>query len=490
MLKLFNYLNYAFFLCSLGIFAIGYLICDYNVILAGVIVMFLSNVIYGALKWRTHLIFLFFQFTFFTFLLARPLIGAFRGEEWWEFGYDATTFALNSLMITLICLRFGAAIYFYLRKPRVQVKPIPEKLNKAGFQYSLQFVSLILFFLTFAVFMMIECEKLIFMQGRRYEEYYIDFVSSFPSYVFTLASMMRYALCIFLATMPTKSKAFLPLAMYVISAVPSLIIGLRNPIVLNLIFAILYYILRDIYDKSNRWFGRFERLAIILIAPIALLFLSAYNYIRAGESSSLSFFDAVVDLFYKQGVSFKVLCIGYNAIPDLPDVIDKNYTFGEIIDYFTHGTIAQVLFGAIGLGTQNSELLAVYGNSFAHSMSYVAHPNYLNGEGWGSSYILETYADWGYLGVILFSLVMGIVMIWMVSVFKHRPFARVIVLICLLELFFVPRSSATGWFSFIFTFQLWLCIGFCYLCAKIISEHDYSKVNQYSRLKTYKNLIT
>lgn len=488
MLKLFNYLNYAFFLCSFAVFAVGYFVCSYNVILAGVFVLFLSNVIYGILKWKTHIVFLFLQFTIFTFLMVRPIIDAFRGYEWWKFGYEATTFALNSLMITLIFLRLGASLYSCLRKPKPFVNQIPDKLNKAGFQYSLQFVSLVFFFFTFAVNMMIEAEKLIFMNGRSYEEYYIEFQSSFPSYIFTLASMMRYALCIFLATMPSKRKAFLPLAMYVISAVPSLIIGLRNPIVLNLIFAVLYYLLRDIYERNNRWFGKFERWAVVLMAPMALMFLSAYNYIRAGSSSSLGFFDAIVDLFHKQGVSFKVLCIGYNAIPDLPDVVDKNYTFGEIIDYFTHGTVAQLLFGATGLGTQNSELLAVYGNSFAHSMSYVAHPNYLQGEGWGSSYILETYADFGYLGIIVFSLILGAVMVWFVSVFKHRTFGRILVLIGLLELFFIPRSSATGWLGFIFTFQLWMCIGFCFFCAKIISEHDYKNTNQYSVLKVYRSL--
>lgn len=476
-------MKYVFAVMAGGLFAIGYLIGDFNVLLCSVLVLFMSNLIYGFLQWRTHIVFIFFHLTLFIFLLSRPTISMLRGNEWWYFEVDTIYFAINVLFATLLAFRVGAIIAScIIRQKEGQARIItPIVHDRAGFQYTLQIISLAFFALTMVAFFIAETEKLNFMQGKVYEEYYLSFKSQLPSYVHTVAAMMKYALCIFLATFPSKKMAFVPLALYVISAIPSLLIGMRNPIVLNALFVLLYYFLRDILEQQHRWLGKVERLGIAIMLPCAILFLSAYNYIRAGKTVSMNVWDSIVDFFYKQGVSFDVLCRGYDAIPYLPDVISKNYTFGGIIDYLTHGTIAQKLFGATELGSQNSELVAVYGNSFAHSMSYVAHPRYLQGEGWGSSYLLETFADWGYIGTIVFSLILGAVMIFMVSAFQRRgSLVRAIILVGFTKLFFVPRAEATGWLSFLLTAQFWLAVLFCYFCATLLADKKIDTLRSYS----------
>lgn len=128
------------------------------------------------------------------------------------------------------------------------------------------------------------------------------------------------------------------------------------------------------------------------------------------------FFGAIVDLLYKQGVSFNVLGIGYSTIPNLPPG-PKCYTFGGFIDYFLHGSIAQ-MFGGTDLGAGNNVVKAVEGNSFAHSMSYIAKSDYLQGHGWGSSYLLETYVDFGWIGLILFSLVLGFALLYLIKMLR------------------------------------------------------------------------
>ena len=472
--KVLAYFSYAFIPVSLGLFAIGYLLSNFNIILCGVLSMFLSNLVFCFLEVKSRSILLILHVTLFTFLLSRPTISMFRGNEWWYFDDESVYFALNALMLTLAAIRAGASFCGSIIKSKNKtVTPVTSSLadNKESFIYCLQTVAMVFFFLTMAFYLIKQGEKLVFMSGRDYEEYYTSFKSQLPSVVYTLSAMMRYSLCVFLATFPSKAKAFIPLALYFISEVPTLIIGLRNPIVLNAIFVFLYYILRDALGDKQKWIGKIERWAIVLIVPVAMVLLSAYNYLRQGQSADMNVFESIVDLFYKQGVSFDVLCMGHNAIPDLPDVIDKNYTFGGIIDYIKHGSIAQNFFGAIDLGSHNSELLAVYGSSFAHSMSYVAHPRYLEGEGWGSSYLLETFADWGYIGILVFSLVLGAITVWMLSGMKKGVLLRTVILVGLTNLFFIPRAEATGWLSFLFTVQFWLAICFCYFCATVLTDH-------------------
>ncbi len=448
---------------SVALFTIGYLTGRFNTVLCGVCCIFISNVIYGLLDWKQHLIFLFFHFTFFTFLLSRPVISMFRGNEWWYFSVSAVLFALNAMFISLIALRIGSKL---MKRKHCEIVKRNEQNDR--FIESFQTVTLVFFYITMAMFLVAELEKLAFMSGRGYEEYYISFKSSLPSFVLTIGDMMKYALCMFLATMPSKKKAIVPLGIYLISAIPSLIIGIRNPIVLNAIFIVVYYLIRDILEDNKKWFGKTERIIVVAVLPIALIFLSAYNYIRDGVTVEMTAFESIVDLFYKQGVSFDVLCMGYEAIPNLPDVIDKNYTFGGIIDYITRGNIAQMFFGAVPLGNQNSEIVATYSNSFAHSMSYVAHPEYLSGHGWGSSYLLETFADWGYVGITLFSVGLGVLMTILPLLLRRGIFFGTISLIALTKIFFVPRAEATGWITFLVTLQFWVAFVFCAVCAFIL----------------------
>ena len=474
LLLITQYCNYAFCILAFGIFAIGCISGIFNVLLSGILLLLFSNIAYGFCDWRKRIVFLIFNFTFFTFLLARPTISMLRGNVWWYFESESIYFSVTVLILSLFFLRIGNALFehflFFRHKNGLKPKECVDKSSNESFTETLQIISLIFFAVTIAFYLVTEIEKLVFMQGREYEEIYTSFSSQLPSAIQTIAAMMKYALCIFLATLPSKRRAFIPLAMYVISGLPDLIIGIRNTIVLNVIFVLLYYLLRDILEKHSIWFSKTEKILVVLLCPIALLFLSAYNYIRAGETVSLGVWDSIVDLFYKQGVSYDVLCMAYEALPDLPDVVSKNYTFGPFIDYITRGSLGQLLFDSLPLGSQNSEILAIYGNSFAHSMSYVAHPEYLQGHGWGSSYILELFADWGYLGVSFGSLLLGGVLSWMVYSFKKSTMTRIIILLCSTQIFFCPRSGALSWISFIITLQFWIAVAFCYILTALCNK--------------------
>ncbi len=471
------FLQIALFLCGGALLGVGYYTGVYNVILWGITCWFCWNLVYGLSQWRTRLIFLFFHVMIFTFLLSRPFIAACRGDVWWLFERETVYFALNVLWITLLCLRLGCMLSEALifKKPRGCPHLIPEKrgyevYRETEMMKNLRLVSLVFYLIASVFYWMIQIEKLAFIQERDYADIYLSFQSSLPGFFYTISSMADYAMCLFLATFPKKKWVYPVLILYVLGTVPDLIIGVRNPIVLAILFSFVYFLFRDILEGRSYWFGKVEKAAVILLLPAALIFLAFYNYIREGQSVDMGVLESIVDLFYKQGVSFDVLCRAYDVMPDLPDVVEKNYTFGPFIDYLTRGSFGQHLFGTASLGSQNSEELAIYGNSFAHSMSYLANPDYLSGHGLGSSYLLELFADWGYAGVVLGSTVFGAVMRRMGDGMRNGILLRTIVLTGLLQLFFVPRSDATGWLLFLVTFQFWLAIGFCFCVAGLLNK--------------------
>ena len=304
--------------------------------------------------------------------------------------------------------------------------------------------------------MILEFEKLVFMKDHTYVDYFSKFASKLPYIIYVISTFMKYSLCMFLVCKPKKKEAFIPLALYVLSAVPQLIIGIRNPIVQNCIFAFLYYCIRDIMGDKEKWFGRIEKTLIVAMVPFILVFLGALNYTRADAEVSKNGFELIIDLFYHQGITFDVLTIGYASIPALPVRPFRNYTFGGFIDYFLHGTIGQ-LFGGTPLPSGNNMEQALYSNSFAHNMSYVAKgKEYLEGHGWGSSYILETFVDYGYIGVIISSMLIGIFCVYVLKFMKKNKYTFYISLLALTSFFMLPRAEATGWLTFILTAQFWI----------------------------------
>lgn len=498
-------IRYSCFMLSLFFCAVAIIFKSFNIAIIGINILWLNNVIYSFEKIKQRLLFFIFNCTFYLFLLTRPTISMLRGNEWWYFTKRYVVFALVALFLGLLFLFVGSIIADGVIDREEKKKSLDIKNNNSLFNttrkeecflYSreeifkknLKLVACLVFAISYVAYMALEFEKLIFMQGRTYVEYYSDFSSKLPYFVYTISTFMKYSLCLFLAQKPKKHEAFIPLGLYLMSAVPSLLIGMRNPIMLAALFILMYYFIRDILEDKQKWIGRVEKTLIVVMTPVTLIGMGAFNYIRDGAkiATGNSKLALIVDLLYKQGVSFDVLCIGYGSIPDLPQRAFRNYTFGSFIDYFTHGTLAQKLLGAEDLGTGNNIKMALKSNSFAHNMSYVSRgKEYLEGHGWGSSYILETFADYGYIGIIISSILFGFILTYVFMLIKKSKFMFYIILISMTSIFFAPRAEATGWLTFILQIQFWIPTIACYIGASLCNR-EYS--NRSLKVKTLKKV--
>ena len=484
--------RYLLVFAAFAMWPLGLLIGSYNTILTAVVFLWINNMIYGFEKPRSRIIFLVFNFTYAVFLISRPLISMLKGTEWWYSDWVHLSFSLVLLSVGLIFMQIGAVIGEKITEKSERAAPkrartLNEIRYREAYVRNLRIAAGVLFYFSFLFYMLMEGEKLLYVMSHSYLEYYSSFKSAMPYVVYVVSRFMPYTLCIFLATYPKKLHAFLPLVLYVFSAGPSLLMGLRNPIVLNLIFCIVYYYMRDIYENGTKWFGRFERAVTALAAPAGIIMLGIFNYTRSGSESGLtSGFEVITDFFYKQGVSFDVLAIAHSVMDRLPVRPLRNYTFGGFLDYFLHGNLAQTLFGAADLGDGNNVVMGTVSNSFSHNMSYLARgQDYLNGNGYGSSFLLETYVDFGFVGVALFSIVLGIFMIYMIKLAKKGTFGFAFVLICLTSLFFAPRDAATGWLQFIVTAQFWLPTAFCWFFAALFNKSYSIGFDNTERRKIY-----
>lgn len=442
--------------------------------LTGVVLLFICNVILGLKSIKTRFLFLIFQIPFFTFLVSRPFIGIItKVDGWMGSGQQKgnIVFAFILVFLSLFFMQIGAVGMDSLCQ--IQRKKCLNCLEKTEneFVYKLQFFSLMIFGVTMIFYMIVQIEPLLFMRGKTYIEFYSEYKSELPGYFHTIASFMKYSLCIFLATMPRKKLAIVPLILYVLSAIPMLFIGVRNPFMLNCLFVMIYFFVRDIKKSKEKWIGAFEKAGLIISTPFVLAFMSVYSFIRSqSEVQELNFFKQVFDFFYQQGTTFNALQIAYGYREGIKS-LNNHYTFGGMLDYIKHGTVGQKIWGSEPLPSGNCEINGIYSNSLAHNLSYISmKEDYLSGRGRGSSYLLETYFDWGYVGVILFSVFLGALFIFFLYRFGHNVLESTIILVSLTSIYFIPRAEATGWLTFIVTVQFWICIAVCYMGAYVCKK--------------------
>lgn len=458
---------------GIAITVCGVIAKNLDIMSLGILIVWIGNMIFCLGDFQKRFFFFLFQCTFFTFLLGRIVVSYLRNQKWWiELGqaYENNCFAIVAIAISLVSLLLGAIITEAFWK----VKKTKAESYKGGseFRKNLQAVALIVFFITFIFFCIQEGEKLYYVWDRSYLEYYTGFHQQFPFWVYTIASFMKYSLCLYLATLPNKKRTIIPLVMYVFSNIPSLLIGMRNPIVLSVLFALSYYVLRNVLDNKEKWFGRFEKISLAICIPVGIIFLAAYSYIRSDQSvKSFNPFKLFTEFFYGQGVTLNVLTRGYGYRLNLPERDFRNYTFGGIIDYIVHGNVGQFIFGTEALPEGNCWTNGRISNNLSHNLSYVVmQEDYLNGRGLGSSYILENYIDFGYIGVAVFSIILGGLLIWFMRGIGKNNLLNTIMLVSLTEIFYIPRAEATGWLTFIVTLQFWVCILACYIGAYILGK--------------------
>lgn len=448
-----------------------------DVLLFTLLSFFVSLIIFCFTDIKYYIIHVFFYITIFIFLVSRPTIDYLREFSFNTYQKDAYIFSFIVVMISLLGLFIGGLISRSLIDTKKSNNlNITEKKDKIIWLKNVRIVSLTVYMLTYPFYVIRLIERLIFKLNTDYYTYYAEFKSSLPYFTYILSVFTVYSMCIYLASKPNKRNATIVLLSNLFANSIYLVIGTRNPFILTLIFSFIYYFIRGQEDIRNKWIGLKERLVIYTSIPIIVVGMGLLNYIRDNLSvSTFRFFDIFVDFIYKQGTSFGVLARGFLYNSNIAVRSFTNFTFGPIIEYFTHGNLGLLLFNTTPYtATTNSIEFGIRSNSYSHNISYIAiKDDYLQGHGLGSSFIMENYTDYGFIGVFLFSMFLGFLFIRMLNVsYNNKTVPFTCTLIILNNLFFMPRSSFSESFSILLTFQYWFLIVLIFVVAKLISKDN------------------
>ncbi|HJA65278.1 hypothetical protein B5F07_00690 [Lachnoclostridium sp. An169] len=460
---------------------------QYNLMLVGMLLLFVGMAAFCLLEIKRRIMFFLFYLAMFLFLIGRILIPALQGSAWWNnYSVSANVFAVRAISYSMVAIAGGAVLTEII----VRLFNNKEKVSKVQKKHfvsheSLIFVLRIILLICMICFFIREADKLLFMRGKAYEDYFSLYHTRMPFFVTFPASCMQFFLCMFLALKPSKKESFLWLFVYILSAVPMLLIGVRNNIILNCLFAFVYYFLRDAIRgrQEKPWIGRVEKGIVICAIPVMVLFLGAYNYIRDDKAVTLSPVNLIVDFVYKQGTTYDTVLQGYVYQNQLPWRENQVYTLGAVTDSFFYSSLGKEIFDLEDIGEGNGLRQVYNGHTFTHAISYVVLGKYyIGGEGRGSSYIIENYLDWGYPGVVFFSMLIGVICSVIPQSFGKKWLWSTICLNIALNIFFTPRAESTAFITFIFSYRFWVCIAGCVFAAKLWELY-------FSKLKIFRKWV-
>ncbi len=467
----FNIVIGLLFISSLTFFTVGLIIDDLTILAISTFFQFLFNISFCCKKFTERAVFFAFNITYFTFLSSRPIVDiVFDYYDFYNqngllgFSFTDPLVVKNILIALFFGLFMAFCGYYYMEKRQGNFNIELKSVFGLSID-SIQIVSKYVFYFSFLFLVLIILEKNKFTANNSYAELYSNYKSSYPSIFVKISEMNYISLFIFLSTLPTKRKSFIPLSLFFLSGVLYLFVGQRNNFVLNILLILVYLCFRNITDKNRViWFGKKEVITCLLSFPIIISLLNFISYSRMNMSivKESSFIDKIAEFFYSQSVSSNL--IGFSQTLSFPE--NKIYSLGRLTDFLQDNFISQLLFNTDSYPSQTMES-ALYGNSFADTVSYAISPKrYLNGWGYGSSYIAEFMKDGGLILVVIGSIIMGVILFKVYKLFFKNPIYGGLSLSMIRLLLYAPRDTFLSFlvttFSIInmLTICLILCIAF------------------------------
>ncbi|MBQ2884854.1 MAG: O-antigen polysaccharide polymerase Wzy family protein [Alphaproteobacteria bacterium] len=455
-------------------FCIGYLFDDYQAMIALLLILFVSQIVYSIRNLDRNITLLVFLIAFFTFLMGRVILPLFVdtselidifGEA--DFSKETQIHICVSLFISLVFVWLGFCIGIKKvnKYPSCRIKHDGKVITRV------RFISKQILYFTFVFSLVLSLEKVLFVLNNGYYALYLDYNSKLPYIVTLVAHCFEYAVMLFLATLPTKKESIIPILLYLILGISSIGTGQRSDFVLTILMIITYLFLRNTLDNNeSKWIGRKGLWIIGISLPllVLLLFLIAFLRMDVDVETSSNF---LLTFMYQQGVSVDVIGYGYDYYEQFPP--NRLYLLGDIIDYYRHNFIAQFLFDAKPVEPQSVER-ALNDFSYDATLTYLVKPHlYLRGGGLGSCYIAEAWHDLGYIGVAFVNYVFGFILGRIPYWCRQNVWISSVALLMFINIVYAPRSRTIKFVYVFFSLVVILFYIFVYIYSKRKKGYEY-----------------
>lgn len=431
-------------LVAVGLFPILYL--NGNWIFASAMVVWLLMMAVFLGNWKENSAMLAFLIAFYAFLLGREVQFFYFGlERYYIFSEQIENHAYLCLFISLIGVAAGAAIY------AVSHRPAFAELQYAERDASLRLISKRLFYILYIPYIAELLFNISRIQSQGYlASYQAANQASAPIVIRIFGGTAPMAFYLFLAAMPTKREARIPILLYLLYGGLSLMGGARTTAVTTALFLVVYYVIRQ--RNGDHWISRWHIITAVVAVPLVLAGLETWDYIRReAVPGTISLFRMAGKFFEELGGSINVIKRMEYYADQLPKA--RFYSISGLRELLLENGFAVRLFGATSY-SGNSVEHALYGHSLAHSLSYLVYGDvYLAGRGIGSSFIAELYHDFGYVGIFAGSALYGWILKKISAVDFRDPYWTAILFAMIPSFLMAPRAGFDSFLSGTFSIR-------------------------------------
>lgn len=448
------------------------------------------NILYSLKNVRHRLIFLFFNLTFFVFLLGGLAISILDRENV-DLLSQFSDQTKNHIYVSIYLTLSTSFISYFVIKSVDQYKKGKKVLRNYGEKKNSQIViirkiSFYIAIVTFLAKLITVLDMMRYLRTTSYYDYYTTYNSNVPAIIQLVASIYYISTFIYLGSMPSKKESKYIVFGYLLISVIILISGERGEPISNIAAFFIYVVarnLRKIYDfKINKK----KVLLVFLMLPFVIYGLQILHYERNNIAVEFTLADGIEEFFVSQGGSIKVLGYGYDYKDSIKSVNDSTYTIGTLKSYISQNIVTRSVFRNEQI-KQNTIKMAYSGYSLNQVLSYLRFPTtYVQGRGMGSSYIAELYHDFGYVGIVIGNILLMMLIVELESMYKKDWIRTSIYISIVRYILLIPRGACFTWFVSTFSIQnIGIIIFIIFVARLVISKKNYEGVKSDERNQSY-----
>ncbi len=444
--------------------------------------LLVADILFMSVDFSRNVLFIVFQGTFFLFLIAGPLLDGLEGIDFYQRYSEEVVFKAYICYWIAAFAMWCYCLYHANGGPRLRIGNRREVSgdDSCGIVSDkiirIRYISKLLFYITIIAYVVVTLDKVIFRQSFSLQQYYAsyDVSSNLPGIIVKIADCHLISLAMFLATRPSKREAKIPLIVFVIASSLTILYGVRNVIILNVLFMLVYFVLRN-GDGDEVWITRRSIITGVVLSPVIMVLLQAFDVFRRSiafnvfDVKELFSFSLVRDFFVSQSVSSYILP---NALTHFSQLGGQPvpYTFGTLYTYLTQNMITRFFTGVAAYTSNSVESAMSSGNLGARLAYSMYRESFLSGTGMGGCYIADLFVDFSYIGVFIGTIIACMILTRLSNVAsdnkEHSPFWFAFVLVAIRWVIYMPRDSYFSWAMQAFSFMNLIFVFMVYVLSK------------------------
>ena len=414
-----------------------------------------------------------FLISFFTFLLGGQVFHRLFKVYKYVFNNHIETHTNICLLLSICGLSGGFLLCEYWRK---LFSAKPEK-PKTGFIYynstrclKIRRISYYCYLFLYCFYMFVLLHRVLFVLRHGYLSYYVSYnTKSVNVLIRYLGLMAPSAFYLYLATMPPKKEARLPIALYAVYLLATLGTGRRLYFMTGVLFLFAYFLGRNYSHMFEKpWISKKQMRLLIIMIPVVLIAMYMFEFIRSDFHDDAEY-NPFIGFFVRQGTSVNVIKFAEQYKEGLDPT--AKYSLMNIRKWIQDSPLNNLFQFHYDFGRQSINT-ALHGNNLADFVSSKVNViSYQNGTGWGSCYIAELYVDFGYCGVLIGNFLYGLILN-LVMKYTHSHFNIWITacgLLVMNSLLTAPRAVFDAFAGQFLYFNNWgfILLAFLYLKTEI-----------------------